>query len=529
MKRLSYLLLLSGLMGALACGGASEDGADDNNGKGGKADENGGEFPCTVEHFSGAELDLSQRTDVLAELVLKKGDSCPTSFAAVMEKLRETDTEGCSTDNRKAGISSMVVSETAQLLDEPTNYRIVTTRRCGDRKQEDLFFSLFGVGAVEKDEEGKVTASDLPAAAEVMAWDEARQEYAYYEITGRGKWEFFGTSSDIINGEAGRCQGCHTGGGPIMKELDTPWMHWEGHEPVPGAGDLVDAHDDLGKKQTGSNMEGLTESGIKKWNKTRVELLKASGDTSRLLEPLFCTMEVNVDNGADFADRDLANVNFDFLLDPQFGKSFGGIPVNNDDYKALRDEFEQFVDVGGDKAQDKEGKELRDTLFIFAYPERGFADHDYVQKLKDAGVIDDEFVKDVLTVDFTRPIWSEGRCALLEFAPEVEEITPDTLRDGFLAKLDGAEEGTLAAELKANLEEKENKDAQMAKVDAFITACKARDKREFLEDAMFIVTARRDQARELPVFEFDASLPKSTMSVDPGVHFDSVTCELVQP
>ena len=527
MKRIAFLLLLTGLVGALACGGGSEDGADGDNGKGGKADENGGDFPCEVEHFRGGAIDLSQRTDVLAEKVLKNGDGCPTDFAAVMEKLRQTDSEKCSTETRTSGINSMVVSETAQLLGEPTGYRIVTTRKCGDRDQEDLFFSLFGVSPVEKDEEGKFTGN-LPRGAEVMAFDEAKQEYAYYEITNGGKWEFFGTSTDILTGEAGRCASCHTGGGPIMKELDTPWLHWEGHEDVPGAKDLVDAFDDLGSKASGSRMEGLTKSGNRKWNKTRVELLKSTGDTSRLLEPLFCTVEVNIDNGTDFAGRELGRVNLDFMLDPQLA-GFGGIDVNHEDYVALRDEFEQFVDLGGQNAQDAEGKEIRDTIFLFAYPERSFADNDYVTKLKDAGIVDDEFIKDVLAVDFTNPIWSDARCDLLQFAPEVEEFTPDTLREGFLAKLADAEGGTPAAALKANLEEKENQQAHKDAVTAFTDACKARDKREFLEDIMIVVTAHRDQARALHVFEFDPSLPKSTFSVDPSVHLDPVTCELVQP
>ena len=38
-----------------------------------------------------------------------------------------------------------------------------------------------------------------------------------------------------------RCAACHTGGGLIMKELDTPWVHWEGHMDTPGAAELVNA------------------------------------------------------------------------------------------------------------------------------------------------------------------------------------------------------------------------------------------------------------------------------------------------
>ncbi|MEN8197013.1 MAG: hypothetical protein ABFS30_10945, partial [Pseudomonadota bacterium] len=49
---------------------------------------------------------------------------------------------------------------------------------------------------------------------------------------------FFGTSADMLEGkgtgDTRRCAACHVGGGLIMKELDAPWLHWEGDTTTPG-------------------------------------------------------------------------------------------------------------------------------------------------------------------------------------------------------------------------------------------------------------------------------------------------------
>ena len=76
---------------------------------------------------------------------------------------------------------------------------------------------------------------------ELIAWDPARQVYDFWELTGKGTgsdWHFRGDSNDIladtatINTQAAhpafgqrlRCSGCHTQGGPIMKELASRFL-----------------------------------------------------------------------------------------------------------------------------------------------------------------------------------------------------------------------------------------------------------------------------------------------------------------
>jgi hypothetical protein len=110
---------------------------------------------------------------------------------------------------------------------------------------------------------------------------------------------------------------------------------------TPGAQELVTAAN-LGSKTTGAEFENVVKQGNAKWNKTRIATLKEAGNIQELLKPLFCSVEVNLDNGADFESpvaggpggSELNRIPFDSLFDPQL-KGFGSITVNFADYDAV--------------------------------------------------------------------------------------------------------------------------------------------------------------------------------------------------
>jgi len=534
MNKLTRIVCVAVAVGlvAVGCGDTEEPAtnAGANNG-GGKTDDannastnNGGrpvkEGPsiCAgkIDNVSGNALGdgeelIKNLNDPIANLVLHAGDSCPGSFGDVMDKLRAADTDdrSCKVDNVRSGIGAMVVSETAQISGMPTNYRVVVTRTCNGRATHHIFFSLFGVSA---------GASSLPDAAEVMAFDPDAGMYNYYEVTG-GRWEYFGSSKDLIDpGSPARCAQCHTGGGPVMKELDTPWLHWEGHEDTPGARELVDAHDDLGSKNSGSTMEGLVKAGNREWNATRIDHIKGSGSIKRLLAPLFCTVEVNLDNGNDFKSSSLSRIPNEFYLDPEWG-IFGSVNMGSDIYQAAITEAGQTVTDGRNELGD-------DTIFDFVFPERAFADMDYVDKLQAMGILDEDLTRDVLAIDFTRPVFSARRCGLLEFAPDsLDELTPDKLKAGFIANLEGSEDPA-AQQLLTNLQTADDAATHKAAVETFFNACKARPQDAHMADVMKMVTLTRNTARDLTVFEFPATMPFSELQVEEGTHFHPQTCEL---
>ncbi len=461
--------------------------------------------------------------DPFAKLALHSGDSCPTSFQDMMAKLRTTDAEGCTDD--RAGINTRLVSETAQAAGSPTNYRAVTTRACGGRGAESIVFSLFGLRAGQ---------TELPGGVEVIAFDETAGIFNYYETDGT-TLHFFGNSKDMLTGvgedDDRRCAGCHTGGGLIMKELDTPWLHWEGHMDTPGAAALVDAHKDLGTKSSGAELEGLVKRANVKWNKTRLETLKTSEgdvDVAALLKPLFCSVEVNLDNGADFESpvaggpggSELRSIPFDSLFDPQL-KGFGSVSVTFADYDAV-------IKANGQTVMGVPG--AIDTVFDYVFVERAHADNDYVNQLKAAGIIDDDFIKDVVMVDFTRPVFSADRCGLLTLAPKLAgaDLNAAKLRDSFVSALEAETPaaGSPAAQLLANLKTTDDAMAHVAKVDAFVNACKALGSRPFLENALAITSLNRNTARKLQIMEFPSTMPRDSQSVDADARLHPATCQL---
>lgn len=561
MKSKLMALGLVASVAAIGCGGSGEEpGANNqattNNGScnGGKCDEAGGEKPAcegsvvfnTPERFSDemSAEEINALNDPFANFVLKQGDDCPRSFDEVMAKLREFDNEGSCESGGTAGIKSHVVTETAQIMDKAHklgdrdgSYRVVTTRKCGSRDQFALTFSLFGA-----------QVGGTPSGAEVMAFDESTGVFNYYEF-GRGEVEFFGNSINILednlgitDGTSGRCASCHGAGGYVMKELPSPWVHWEGHADTPGAKELVEGDENLGSKATGSPMESLTKSANRKWNETRLAHLKFAGNAKHLLTPVFCPVEVNVNSGASFPDSSTVNVKRSFLFDRFLSSGFGNIGIPRDAYLEAAREIDSAVCLAhksGNKnscdrrtvLRDGEGEQIDDVLFLFSFIERAHVDEDYVNKLTSDGVIDKELAADILAVDFTRPVFSDARCGLLEHVPDVsgEDMNVESIRTGLIENLSALEAPSAAeAALLENLTNEEKTiDAHKKATSSFFDVCKSRDQGEFVRDVLLVAGQRRNRARNLSVFEFSAGLSYDDHEGTGSEHFDPETCTVI--
>jgi hypothetical protein len=491
--------------------------------------------PCDkqglIEDLSGSTATpvAGRLHDKFAKLVMQTGDTCPTSLQDIMTKLKEqvaaASVDECG-ETFQRELSTRVISETAQLTGMPARaYRLVTTQACNTT--DAVILSMFAA-----------PGAPLQPNAEIISFDDSAGVFNYYDATG-DRIEFFGSSKDLLkgspDGNTRRCAQCHTGGGLIMKELDTPWIHWEGHLDHPGAKELVEANADLlGRKNTGAEFEFVVKDGNQRWNQTRLTHLTTSQSRSvkELLRPLFCTVEINLDNGADFErpKDQIKDIPFDSLLDPQVmgqNQMFGGIPIMTADYDAQ-------ITMNGQRIQNRAGQQVAgkvDTIFDYTFVERSAADNDFVIKLRDARIIDTNFIKDVLMVDFTRPIFSKDRCDLLDqFAPEFPaDLNPETIRDGFIAKLEAAKPamGTPAAALLANLKNSNDGTAHTTKVNDFVTACTNLGSAALVKNALAIAALNRNEARKRPIMEFAEAMPFDNQKVDANARLHPATCELV--
>lgn len=527
------------LLGSLVLGGCGQSGMEaevDEPGAATKADdaEEAARFACqNVTGLPGGPTQLLDHHDPIAELLLKAGETCPANYGEMVNKLRELDTDGCA--DPASDLLTRIVSDDARLGASAPDYRTVTTRGCNGREEGEFIWTLLGVRPDE----------DISRRSfiEMAAFDPSTELFNYYTLSGNS-WRFEADSVALLDGQAG-CADCHPSGGVIMKELDDPWVHWESEgAELPGADQLFDSHREFfGLRGTGRDLEDVARSMNGRLATGRIRKLSdpMSGSIERLLQPLFCTVEVNLDTAGTAPDAPVTTIPFDALLDPHFIEVDDGIPVSPMEYD----------DVVARSGQSMSGfPDLNDTAFKFLFPERSGIDVQYVEMLIDAGIVDDEFVTDVLAVAFTQPLFSDARCDLLGFAPSLDpsapalveggstagqvsipEATPEQIRLGFVQRLQDADrpDDTARGEFLANLEAVGNAGEHRAVVEGFLRACAERPSAELIEDVFAVVTDNRTAVSRTPLIENARQMPQAGSIRADGRVLDPVTCTLGDP
>jgi hypothetical protein len=167
-------------------------------------------------------------------------------------------------------------------------------------------------------------------------------------------------------------------------------------------------------------------------------------------------------------------------------------------------------------------------------PVKASSDQLLVRALVEGKTIDEEFVTDVLAVDFTNPALSNGRCNLLKLVPA--EATADW-RDRFLKSLTAASD-VAAKDLAANLTSAERTAAShRQRAGQFLSACREKLKtRDFVESALTLLQQRRDEIRRNEISTsrlgqilepgFRVIFPVPVRSPVPGALKLSQSCEI---
>jgi hypothetical protein len=498
--------------------------------------------------------ELVKLNDPIANLILQ-GEGCPTTFAEIQAKLAKNDP--CATNEE--GLTTRLVTDRAQLLEHPDSYRAVVKRACQKRTDHELFMSIFGIGT-QSDATGKVTDVRLPQATLELIGEQ--KTTAGTDGTGQPKvtsgvfnfyarednqWKFFGSSTDFLsqgyecNADGAcipkaatqqRCASCHVGGGLVMKELESPWVSWEGDRITPGAKDVIAKSPDLfGKQGNGVDLENSVEEGNQNdWVPTRVAFLKTLG-LKEVLRPLFCSVDMNLQSQRQSLSGS------DIFVDRIFSPGGGGT-VKPDVYlKAIADSGQMVVDgrTGRQIIGGKDNKPIADTVFGFTYPMKSRQDSDYVQELQNQQVVDIDFIKDVLSIDFTRPLYSPTRCGLLDQLPDVpaSEMQFEKVKSAVIAKLEGTQE-PVAQKLLASLKDDGDAGGHDFEIKKFLDACAARAKAEpeaYAADVLRYASHLRKAARRARnaknggIIEFAETLPVDNLP-EPTSGFDPLTCKL---
>ncbi len=270
---------------------------------------------------------------------------------------------------------------------------------------------------------------------EAIAWDPAKQLFNFYELTQAkdckqpgAHWCYRGDSRLILEDieflyrprDAGqkpfqnrlRCSGCHVNGGLVQKELASPHNDWDitSHK-LPRGSLTPDA-------TVAKILQGLVDAAeLTKLVQASSRRLAASPEYRKALQsrsmqeqlrPLFCAVELNIESDHDPFDQHKPAVQIPagFFVDPRLGASSIAIP---------RENYEQALQKLRSHMPDKPVPTDADHAWLT--PVKADSDVVMIEALVQMGMVDSEFVADVLAVDFTEPLFSASRCRLLRLVP----------------------------------------------------------------------------------------------------------------
>lgn len=305
---------------------------------------------------------------------------------------------------------------------------------------------------------------------ELILWDFKKELYNFYELIGNGRgadWFYRGDSEDAFRdnaelhlsanpafGKRMRCSGCHTTGGPIMKELQGPHNDWWTSERP-----LVFSPNVLSEK-VANKVEDLADAKhLAKAVENGINLLESSEPFQKFketlslpeqLRPLFCLTEINLISDSNPIDQVAAStISSEYFINPLLYPKTS-ISFSKTLYKELSADLWVFPETNRSNPD-----------HAWLAPVKSYADQKSIETLVNKGMFDEEFVLDVLAIDFQNPAHSKIRCDLLQMVP----LAPDSnWQQKFVANLTVSQnEG--AIQLLSHLQDP-NKDSDFHKMQA---------------------------------------------------------------
>lgn len=304
-------------------------------------------------------------------------------------------------------------------------------------KLEDFYFGHF----TQRNSAGDLFLQQAPNGLmiELIAWDKVKGAYNFYELIGDGvssRWFYRGDSFDIFDdvkklhlqenpqnpkfGQKLRCSGCHTSGGPIMKELRLPnndWWTTDRPLNLSGLRPDSDVKDILSKLRDASLLSITTQKGIDQLEDSPVvRKLKAGAGVLSLpeiLRPLFATVEINLESDTHSGEFNSSKVKIPsaYWIDPRLGSI--DVEIQREIYRESLTKLKMNFPESG----------KQDADHAWLTPVKSYSDQFQIEKLKE-GVegqnslrLSEHFILSVLAVDPLNPIFSEERRSLLKFLP----------------------------------------------------------------------------------------------------------------
>ena len=359
---------------------------------------------------------------------------------------------------------------------------------------------------------------------ELIAWDPGKQVFNFYEMIGDGKqgnWFYRGDSLDIqsdvklLHRQPGlgkprfgtnlRCSGCHTAGGPILKELAPPHNDWWSKQRLLDFGNLKpDAELSRifqGLVEADELSNNVKASVAKLFGSAKFQQAQKALSLQEQLRPLFCPVELNLESDSTPLDQKASKIQIPsaFFVDSMLAQS--SILIERSHYdaalSALKASFPETL--------------LADADHGWLTPVKAFSDTLAIDFLIKQGLIDKEFAIDVLAVDITNPVFSAARRSLLRLLPDSAE---GDWKEKFKAALRAnAGKNPAANELLSNLNDpSRNMQFHQARALRFLDQCQKRlQEKSAVIEAYQLLAQRRAEA-------FDSEISKNPKGeiLEPG-------------
>ena len=468
---------------------------------------------------------LSELGDPLAQLVLGRGN-LPMTARALLTALdvHNNDTAGLPQEDVFVAADGGNIPWTPERDEIGRQYRFVIVRR---RSGEPLLMVSTGPDLDSDD-----------VFLQVLAWDSSRRQFNFYMRVKPG-WLWAGNSWHAFDPRC-RGQGCfdsHVNGTAVMKERRLPWIHWHSAAASLDAG--LSPSDPLRTeprfiKKAGADIlqTQIMEPWVQKWTEARVDrsLAEKPGFFTRtqdLMRNVFSATTVNLVTSTvqsslvdDDTDIDLPP-GFFFNQDALFG-SAGLDPtqllvpkIKGNLYKQAARAVDLHVEDGGVRVADG------DVFFAFCVPEAAFEDSQVLQELASREILSRRFAAATAMTDFPNPIESRDREALLKHVPEECQIVNGvpSLEEDIVRSI-----RTLVAKQPASIPEVQflkvyddpnwQSESLQTLAEYLVSVKTVIESPQGIVDIFRLAESRRRQFRKRKLFEFDLTVPRTSLPAD---------------
>lgn len=368
---------------------------------------------------------------------------------------------------------------------------------------------------------------------QVFAWDDVSRAFNFYERR-HGIWSWAGSSWQALEAPT-RGQGpfdSHVNGGPVMKELKAPWMHWHSqsskirHDMLSPDDPLrTDALYNGNDLKGGEGLELIVRAGTARWTNSRIRRHLQNGKLERaedFLRHLLTTTTINITSSQQESGSldagDTLRLPTTFFLASDLLLDELKIPASVSKPKTQASFYLEALKRHAVRLKDGGFQLESDVHFAFAVPEPTFEDQLVLRALLANSVLSRKQAACLLMVDFPNPIYSQRREMLLRQVPV--SIASDggvEFDKSFFSWIRASKEASDAASPEAEILELYSQpddgwEAVFAqRIEDYWKVLQARlQTEEGFDDIFRLSESRRRQFRKSPLAEFGLTLPCAT-------------------